>query len=180
MREVRVNGTEPLVTEAKVRELLEEQYQKGFNAGQKELAEQLLEQRKQLLDLQSGLLRSLERALPGVVAECEKSLVLLALTSARRAVHEAPIDAELVERIVMAAVAELKETAEYEVLLSPDDLKLLQQIQSGILPSVENDKIRFTPDARVARGDCVVNTRHGSIAARREEIFEKMERAVLC
>jgi flagellar biosynthesis/type III secretory pathway protein FliH len=153
---------------------------KGFDAGQKILGEQLIEQRKQLLDLQNGLLRSLENALPEVATECEKSLVFLALESARRVVHDTPINEALVERTVMTAIAELKDTAEYEVLLHPEDLSLLVQAQSGILPLAENKRIRFTPDPRIARADCVVNTRHGSIAATREHMFEKMESAVLC
>ncbi len=174
------DGTESLVSESKVRHLLEEQYRKGFEAGQKTLGEQLVEQRKQLLDLQNGLLRSMERALPGIAAECEKSLVLLALESARRVVHDTPVNATLVEQTVLTALSELKETAEYEVLLHPEDLSMLQEVQSGILPPPENKRVRFTSDPRIARADCVINTRHGSIAATREHMFEKMETAVLC
>jgi flagellar biosynthesis/type III secretory pathway protein FliH len=181
LRDVRLNdGTESLVSEMKVRHLLEEQYRKGFEAGQKTLGEQLVEQRKQLLDLQNGLFRSMEKALPRIADECEKSLVLLALESARRVVHDTPVNAALVERTVLTALSELKDTAEYEVLLHPEDLSMLQQVQSGILPPPENKRIRFTPDPRIGRADCVVNTRHGSIAATREHMFEKMEAAVLC
>jgi flagellar biosynthesis/type III secretory pathway protein FliH len=169
-----------LVSELKVRQLLEEQFQKGFEAGQKALGEQLVEQRKQLLDLQNGLLRSLEKSLPGIAAECEKSLVLLALESARRVVHDTPINVALIEKTVLAALAELKDTADYEVLLHPEDLALLVQVQSGIVPPAESKRIRFTADPAIARGDCVVNTRHGSIAATREQIFQKLESAVLC
>lgn len=181
LRDIRLSdGRESLVSETKFRHLLEDQYRKGFEAGQKTLGEQLIEQRKQLLDLQNGVLRSLEHALPEVAAECEQSLVLLALESARRVVHDTPIDAALVERTVTTAITELKDTAEYEVLLHPEDLALLVQAQSGVLPPAENKRIRFTPDPRIARADCIVNTRHGSIAATREHMFEKMESAVLC
>jgi flagellar biosynthesis/type III secretory pathway protein FliH len=180
LRDVRLNdGTESLVSESKVGHLLEEQYRKGFEAGQKTLSEQLVEQRKQLLELQNGLFRSMERALPGIAAECEKSLVLLALESARRVVHDTPVNAALVERTVLTALSELKDTAEYEVLLHPEDLSMLQQAQSGILPPPDHKRIHFTPDPRIERADCVVNTRHGSIAATREHMFEKMEAAVL-
>jgi flagellar biosynthesis/type III secretory pathway protein FliH len=181
LRDVRLNwGGESLISEGKIRQLLEEQHQKGFEAGQKILAEQLVEQRKQLFELQHGVLRSLERALPGLIAECEQSLVLLALESARRVVQETPINAALVERTVTSALAELKDTAEYEVLLHPEDLALLTEVQSGILPAQENKRIRFSTDPRISRGDCLVNTRHGSIAATRDHMFEKMESAVLC
>jgi flagellar biosynthesis/type III secretory pathway protein FliH len=174
------DGRESLISESKLRDSLQEEFRKGFEAGQRALGEQLVEQRKQLIDLQNGFLRSLERTLPELAAECEKSLVLLALESARRVVYGLPIDAALIERTVTSALSELKDTAEYEVLLHPEDLSSLVQVQSGILPPSEDKRIRFSGDPRIARGDCVVNTRHGSIAARREQIFEKMESAVLC
>jgi len=159
--------------------MLDDRYHAGFEAGQKALREQLVEQRRQLLELHHGVLRSLEAALPGVAAECERSLVLLALEAARRVVHETPVDAALVERTVARALAELKDTAEYEVLLHPEDLASLNEAQSGILPAPENARVRFSADARIARGDCMVNTRHGSVAAMRDHLFEKMESAVL-
>jgi len=181
LRDVRLgNHGESFVSESKHQELLVEQFQKGFEAGQKALAEQLIEQRKQLLEIQNGVLHSLEAALPGVVADCEQSLVLLALESARRVVQDTPINAALVERTVTAVLSELKDTAEYEVVLHPDDLSLLVELQSGILPAPENKRIKFSADSRIARGDCLVNTRLGSIAATREKMFQKMERAVLC
>lgn len=173
------DGFETLISERKSRQMIEERYRVGFEAGQKALGEQLIEQRKQLLELQSGILRSLENALPGIVAECERSIVLLALESARRVVQQIPIDAALVEGVVRSALQELQEAAEYEVLLHPADLASLQKVQSGLLPSSENTKVRFVADSRIAPGDCLVNTRHGSIAATREHMFAQIESAVL-
>ncbi len=181
LRDVRLNdGSEPLISERKFRQLLEDQFRKGYEAGERSLSEQLITQRQQLAEIQAGVLRSLEKALPGVIAEWEKSLVLLALESARRVVYDTPIDAHMIEKTVSAALGELKETADYEVLLHPEDLALLSQVQSGMLPPADSKRIQFSPDPRVTRGDCVVKTRHGSIAATRELIFEKMESAVLC
>ena len=174
------DGFETLVSEHAIEQKLEESYRAGFEAGEKALGEQLVEQRKQLLELQNGVLRSLERALPKLIADCEKSLVLLAFEAARQVVQQIPVDAALVERVVAAALRELQETSDYEVLLHPEDLTLLRDVQSGLLPSVDNSRIRFTPDPRIARGDCVVNTRHGSIASVREHMFDKLESAVLC
>lgn len=168
--------------ESKVSELLEERYREGFEAGQKLLAEQLVEQRKQLLDIQSGLLRSIQMALPGVVAECEKSVVLLAIESARKVVEGLPIDAEVIEKVVQRALLELRDTAEYEVLLHPEDLALLQAVQSGLLPRGnpnETSKVKFGLDAGVTRGGCVIKTKHGAISMLREKMFEKLEVAVL-
>jgi flagellar assembly protein FliH len=180
LRHVRVRtGTESFVCESQFRQMLEDRYREGFEAGQKLLAEQLVEQRKQLIDIQTGLLRSIQSALPTVVAECEKSVVLLAIDSARKVVESVPITAEMMESVVKKALAELQDTAEYEVLMHPEDLALLEQVSSGLLPHGDISKVRFGIDRSVTRGGCLIKTRHGAITAIRERMFEKLEAAVL-
>ncbi len=179
-KHVRVRlGTESFVSENKFREMLEERFRQGYESGQKALSEQLIEQRKQIIDIQNGLLRSIREALPGVVAECERSLVLLAIESARKVVESVPITAETVEQVVRRAVAEVQDTAEYELLLHPEDLKLLETVQSGLLPQSASSNVRFGIDASVTRGGCVIRTKHGAISLLREKMFEKLEAAVL-
>lgn len=172
-------GTEILIAEDKFRQKIEDQFRLGYEAGQKALSEQLVEQRKQLIDIQTGLLRSIEAALPGVIAECEKSVVLLAIESARKVVESIPISAEMVESVVKCALTEVQDTAEYEVLLHPEDLALLQAVQSGLLPQQQDSRVRFGGDANVTRGGCIIKTNHGAITALREQMFEKLEAAVL-
>ena len=180
LRQIRVRlGTENFISETTVHDRLEERYRDGYDAGQKVLAEQLIEQRKQIIDIQNGLLRSIQDALPGVVAECEKSLVLLAIESARKVVDSLPVDAPMVEAVVRRALTELQDTAEYEVLLHPEDLKLLQEMQSGLLPQGTSGNVKFGSDITVSRGGCVIRTRHGAISALREKMFEKLEATVL-
>ena len=180
LRYVRMRSrAEAVAQEEKLRQAMEEQFREGYEAGQKALAEQLVEQRKQLIDIQNGLLRSIQASLPGVIAECEKSVVLLAIESARKVVESIPITAEMMEAVVRKALAELQDTAEYEVLLHPEDLALLEQLRSGLLPSSENAKVRFGIDRGVTRGGCLIKTRHGAISLIRERMFEKLEAAVL-
>jgi flagellar assembly protein FliH len=160
--------------------MLQARFQEGIEAGRKALAEQLVEQRNQLLQVQNGILRSLEQALPGVIAECEQSIVLLAFEAARRIVGALPVTAESIEASVKQALAELRETADYQVYLHPADLAVLREIQSGLLPAAGNASAKFSADASISRGGCIVRTRHGSIEALREKMFERLERAVLC
>lgn len=180
LRNVRVHtGAETFVSETRFRQSLEERYRSGYEEGQKALAEQLVEQRRQLVEIQNGLLRSIQSSLPSVVADCEKSIVLLAMESARKVVEALPITAEMIEAVVKKALTELQDTAEYEVLLHPEDLAMLQQVSSGLLPSGDNVKVRFGIDSRVTRGGCIIKTHHGAITALRERMFEKLEAAVL-
>jgi flagellar biosynthesis/type III secretory pathway protein FliH len=172
-------GTESFVSETKFRDTLEERFREGYEAGQKALSQQLIEQRKQIIDVQNGLFRSIQAALPGVVAECERSIVLLAIESARKVVQSLPITVEMMEEVVKRALAELQDTAEYEVLVHPEDLKLLETVQSGVLPQSTSGNVRFGIDPALTRGGCVIKTKHGAISAFREKMFEKLETAVL-
>ena len=168
LRQVRVRlGTESFISEGKFHDTLEERFRQGYEAGQKALSEQLIEQRKQIIDLQTGLFRSIQAALPGVVAECERSVVLLAIESARKVVESLPITHEIVEEEVKRALAELQDTAEYEVLLHPEDLKLLEAVQSGLLPQGAGGNVRFAIDTAVTRGGCIIKTKHGAISVLR-------------
>lgn len=179
-RNLRLRTGDPCpAPDSRLQESLEARFQEGYEAGQKALAEQLVEQRKQLLDIQNGLLRSIQSALPNVVAECEKSIVLLAIESARKVVDSLPITPAMMESVVRKALTELQDTAEYEVLLHSEDLALLNQVSSGLLPSANETKVRFGIDANVTRGGCIIKTKHGAISALRERMFEKLEAAVL-
>jgi flagellar assembly protein FliH len=180
LKHIRVRlSTETFVSEGKFRDMLEERFRQGYEAGQKALAEQLIEQRKQIIDLQTGLFRSIQQALPGVVAECERSVVLLAIESARKVVESLPVTSEMMEQVVKRSLTELQDTAEYEVFLHPDDLKLLETVQSGLLPDPGNTNVRFATDTTITPGGCIIKTKHGAISALREKMFDKLEAAVL-
>ena len=55
----------------------------------------------------------------------------------------------MMEAVVKKALTELQDTAEYEVLLHPEDLALLNDVSSGLLPKENNTKVRFGIDASV-------------------------------
>jgi flagellar assembly protein FliH len=171
---------EKLVSEERMEKLLEQKFQEGIEAGRKSLGEQLMQQRADLLEVQNGVLRSLQNSLPEVMRDCERALVGLAFDTAQRVVGELPLTGELVESAVKTALAELKGSVEYTVRLHPEDLALLERNQSGVLPSSGAGEIQFAADAGVSRGGCVVQTRFGMIDARRETKFERVREAALC
>ena len=178
LRDARVHsGREVFLSESAMRGKLEENYQTGFDAGQKALREELVKQRTELLEIQNNVLRSLERALPSLAAQCEKDLISLALLAARRAVHETPISAELVEAMLKQGLAELQGTTEYQVRLNPEDFAMLQEMQSRCLPSSATSKVSFVGDPSLARASCLIHTQHGAIELNREKSFAKLEAA---
>src|SRR5688572_33337225 len=63
LKRVRVRlGTESFISEGQFRDTLEERFRQGYEAGQKALAEQLIEQRKQIIDIQHEIGRASCRA----------------------------------------------------------------------------------------------------------------------
>ena len=158
----------------------DEAWQAGFDAGQKTMAEQLVNQRAQLLEIQRGIFQSLSGTLPRMMTECERALVNLAFESTRRVVADLPITPDLVERVVREALSELEGMNQYTVRLHPEDLALLQQIQSSTLPAPEQENMRVAADAAIERGGCLVDTPFGTIDATRELKMKKLQESLLC
>jgi flagellar assembly protein FliH len=154
-------------------------FENGRSAGERALSEQLLNQRNQTVELQRGILHSLQRSLPQVVAEAETALIDLALESAKKIVAGMPVDAAVVEATVREALRQAEDTAEINIQLHPDDLALLRQHQSPVLDGLpETGPLRFSGSTEVTRGGCIIQTRFGLIDARRETKIEQLRQSL--
>ena len=162
-----------------VQEELQASYERGKQDGERALSEQLVRQRAELLELQSGVLSSLRHALPQVARDCEQTLVALALEVAQKLVAGMPISVELMERVVREACAEVEDSTEFTVQVHPDDLAMLQRANSPVLlPQGGADRVQFEGSAQISRGGCLVQSRFGQIDARRETKFLKVENSL--
>lgn len=164
---------------AHLREREEAAYQNGRQEGERALSEQLLQQRNEIVELQHGVLHSLQQILPQVVRETESALIQLALESAQKVVAGLPIKVSLVEAVVREALSQVEGTTEITVQLHPDDLALLRKHESPLLnDSPEAGHIRFTHSPDATRGGCIVQTRFGIIDARRETKLEQLSKTL--
>ena len=158
---------------------LQASYDRGRQDGERALGEQLVRQRAELIELQTGVLAALREAVPQVVRDCERALVSLAVEAAQRLVCGLPISAEMIDAVVRETCAEVEDTAEFSVQLHPEDLALLERTNSPLLlPQGGQDRIHFQPSANVTRGGCVVHTRFGVIDARRETKIELLRQVL--
>jgi len=176
LRDVRVT-TLPPESEQEGRARIAEQaaYERGRLDGEKNLGEQMLQQRNELLELHQGVIESLRRAVPEVIQQTENTFMQLALECAKKIVAGIPITPELVEAVVREAVTQTKETAEILVQLHPDDLALLRKNQSPILQGLpEAGPLKFVGSSEISRGGCLVQTRFGLLDARRETKIEQL------
>ena len=154
-------------------------YLKGREEGEKQLGEQLVHQRAEVMDLQQGVLESLRRGVPRVREEMEKALVDLALEVAVKLVDGLAISPEMVEAAVRSALDQIEETSEYTVRLHPDDLELLRKFNSSLLASGEPvDRIKIVAATEITRGGCVIQTCFGVIDTRRETRVELLREAL--
>jgi flagellar assembly protein FliH len=154
-------------------------YAQGRRDGETALNEQLVRQRAELAELQTGVLMSLQNAIPEVVGATERAVIHLALESAQKIVAQLPIDVGLVEAVVREALEKVKDTAEVAVHLNPDDLALLRHTQSAVPAGTpEMSTIKFVAAPEVTRGGCLVQTRFGLIDARREGKWEHLTQSI--
>lgn len=161
---------------AHVREREAAAYQRGRREGDHSCDQKLVQQRKELDALQTGLLKSLQQLLPQVLQEAEPALIQLALASAQKIVAGLPVDITLVEAVVREALRQVEDTAEVTIQLHPDDLALLHKHLSPLLNGAgANGPVRFSNSPDVTRGGCVVQTRFGIIDARRETKVEQLQ-----
>ena len=161
------------------REDLQASFERGRLDGERALGEQLIRQRAEVMELQTGLLAALRGAIPQVAREGERTLVALALEAAQRIVSGLPISGEMIEAAVKDACAHVEDTAEFTVQLHPEDLGLLERMNSPLLlPQGGQEQIRFQPSAQVTRGGCLVQTRFGVIDNRRETKVELLRSAL--
>jgi flagellar assembly protein FliH len=157
-------------------ELLAAHFERGRIEGQRALNEQLLRQRSEVHEFLNGICRSLQTAVPQVIRDTEKHLVILALDIARKFIADLPISPELIESVVRQSLAAAEASSELHVELHPADLDLLRQIDSTLLTSSNHaGSIQFHPSPEISRGGCLVRTAFGVIDARRETKLALLE-----
>jgi len=159
-------------------------WQAGFEAGrlegEKALSQQLLQQRADVNEIVQGTLKSLRQAVPQVIKDSENMLVSLALEVAQKLVADMPVSVPMIESIVRDALAQVEGTAQFTIRLHPTDLELLQKADSALLASADGgSEFRFLGSPEVARGGCLVQTRFGTVDARRETKFDLIKRSLL-
>jgi flagellar assembly protein FliH len=155
-------------------------FEKGRLEGEKAMNAQLVKQRGELHSLVQGTLHSLRQAVPQVVRDTENMVIALALEVARKLVADLPITAPMVEAAVRDALTHVESTAQVTVRLHPADLELLQGAGSPLLTSAEDGQsFRFLSSMDVTRGGCMVETRFGTVDARRETKFDLLKKGLI-
>ena len=115
-----------------------------------------------------------------VVRDTENMMVSLALEVARKLVSDMPISVPMLEAAVRDALTHVESSSQVTVRLHPADLELLQTAGSPLLASAQDpNDFRFLSSVEVSRGGCLVETRFGTVDARRETKFDLLKKNLL-
>lgn len=154
-------------------------YERGRHDGEKALSEQLIRQRGELIELQNGILKSLNESIGKVTNECEGAMVALALEIAGKLVADMPISSEMVEAAVREALASVEQNSKLVVMVNPMDFELLQVANAPVLlTDIGGEKMKFQPSPQVSRGGCMIHTNFGVVDARRETKLEALKHSL--
>lgn len=179
-REVKLAGLAGISFANEEKTRPQEEFERGRRAGEQALQEQLLKQRTELLELQNGVLKAMQQALPQVVRECEQTLIAICLEAARKLVAGMPVSTEMVEAVVREALSQTQEATEHHIYLHPEDLSLLEGANSQMLKqNSEHHDVHFYSSPEVSRGGALVKTRFGITDARRETRLELLQKSML-
>ncbi len=160
-------GTKPLptFTEEELAAAKREAYQRGSEEASRLIEGQMLEQRAEILHLQSETFAAVARQHAALVQQLRDVLPELAMEAVARILATTEIDREAVMRICRDLLCEIAPGREQvEVQLSPGDLGLIAGYEEGFRE--RHPEIVFRADPELKPGDCIVRSRFGVVDGR--------------
>ena len=152
-------------SEAEMEAALQEAYQKGVEETSILLEQQTLGERNELAELANKTFHLLQTQHDSLVQQLRGVIPDLVMETVNRIFAGFEMNRETVETLVNEILREVPPGKQaLEVVLSPHDLELIQEIQADFrerYPSIE-----FRSDAALNSGDCVARTRFGVIDGR--------------
>ena len=160
-------------TDAEVEALRKEAFRQGQDAARSFGDRQLVDIRADVQQLQNGIFAKLVDFEPVLVSQLRAALPGLALDLARRLMAGFEPGPEIIERICSEALNQLlPERENLELILSPRDAQLLEELNPAWLQRFPGLKVRA--DVTLATGDCHVRSRFGLTDARRVTKLETL------
>ena len=143
----------------------------GFQEANDHLAQQILEQRAELAQLQDALFISLSKQHESLAAQVSETLPDLAIEIVQRVLTGMKPDREAVERLLAETLAEIAPgSTDVEVFLSASDFELVNRLMKDYEHKYPG--IKLTADPELMPGDCRAKSRVGMIDAR---VFTKLQ-----
>lgn len=166
------------LTESALAAIRVEAYQKGSDAARAFADQQLVDFRREVQDLQAGLLTRLAGVDERITAQLQTALPALAVEIARRLLAGYEPSPERVVAVCTEALDQLyPDTEALELLVSPADAERLAQVDDGW--QTRYPGLRITAASSLRSGDCQVRSRFGLTDARLDAKLESLRRELV-
>ena len=176
MKAIFLAGTKPVLsfTEEELEAARREAYHRGAEETSRTLERQLVEQRAELVHLQSETFTALNQQHAAMLEQLRGVLPELVMEGVARILGGTQPDRDGVIRIVDDLLGELAPSGEaIEVQLNPGDLELISGYETNLREKFP--AIAFRPSADLQSGDGVVRSRFGVIDGRLGTKFRSVE-----
>jgi|688.fasta_scaffold146453_2 flagellar assembly protein FliH len=163
------------MTESALATIRVEAYQRGGDAARAFADQQLVEFRREVQDLQEGLLTRLADVDQRITSQLQATLPSLAVEIARRLLAGYEPTPERVVAVCTEALDQLyPDTEALELLVSPSDAERLEQVDQQWTSRYPGLRVTAVPALR--SGDCQVRSRFGLTDARLDAKLESLRR----
>jgi flagellar assembly protein FliH len=163
------------MTESALATIRLEAYQRGGDAARAFADQQLVEFRREVQDLQEGLLTRLADVDQRITSQLQATLPSLAVEIARRLLAGYEPTPERVVAVCTEALDQLyPDTEALELLVSPSDAERLEQVDQQWTSRYPGLRVTAVPALR--SGDCQVRSRFGLTDARLDAKLESLRR----
>jgi len=158
-------------TEAPEKDLEEQAYISGFEKGEKEGLESSKSRIETLLISLDQALSGIDKAKEDLFLISEREAVELALSIARKIIHqEVSTNRGVVLNVAKAALKKVSNHKKIKIRLNPADLDFMNEVKSQMPDLVARfDEVIFEGDTSIGDGGCVIDTNFGDIDARIEK-----------
>lgn len=159
-------------------EIEREAYQKAFAAGQESGLQMAEKKTEAVVKRFSRSVEEVAGLREKMIKSAERDLVELSIEIAKKLVHrEVQLDEKIIATLVRVALDRLTMKKGIKVTVNPLDFEVLNGELKNLLG--EEGSIDLKVDEDLRRGDCLVESDHGSIDARISEQFKEIEEGLL-
>lgn len=167
LRGVVLLGAKPraVFTEEQMEEARREAYQRGTEEAGRLIERQMLEQRAEILHLQSQTFAAVAGQHDLLVKQLHEIIPELTMEAVARILARTDYDQEMVLGITRDVLAEIEPSGEpVEIQLSPHDLGLISGYEEDF--RTKHPAISFRANPELHAGDCIVRSRFGVVDGR--------------
>ncbi len=158
---------------------VQEAYDKGFEDGQQATQMALAEEFNKLEDWVRRIDKvtdELTKEFSKKIRELKNAIVPISMKVAEQILRaEIKAKPELIENQIAKALEILDNEKIFNIRLNPDDIEILEKVQSSLISHPKLEGVEIIPDPTIGQGGCIIETEVGQIDATFESQLNKIQ-----